>query len=349
MKNESSFALFRLPDEKTPTLLIQEKTKPELLLEYTDLNNRSGFVVAPFRLTEKTPVVLIHPERELTDWKSIETCFDTGRLSPFFSSSRKNTDEREAYRRTFAVFMNALKSRQIDKLVLSRSVYQAFPDNFSPLRTFYKACHRYPNAFVYLCYTPQSGCWMGSSPELLLRRKHDVFQAVALAGTKKAESAISGWDDKNRTEQRIVADYFCNLLSNYAAEWEEGVTETVTAGNVVHLSTAFQFHYPQSERLGDLLAHFHPSPAVCGFPKEEAYRFIEKNEGYDREYYSGFIGQLSSTEEVNLYVNLRCMKIGANRLQLFAGSGLMVQSTEQSEWEETEEKLKTMQQIIENE
>lgn len=52
--------------------------------------------------------------------------------------------------------------------------------------------------------------------------------------------------------------------------------------------------------------------------------------------------------KTNLYVNLHCMKIEAGELKLFAGGGLLPSSSRETEWKETEEKLKTMKQIIDN-
>jgi isochorismate synthase len=40
------------------------------------------------------------------------------------------------------------------------------------------------------------------------------------------------------------------------------------------------------------------------------------------------------------------MKIEARELKLFAGGGLLSSSNRETEWKETEEKLKTMKQVI---
>ena len=52
--------------------------------------------------------------------------------------------------------------------------------------------------------------------------------------------------------------------------------------------------WKNTDHIGDLLQELHPTPAVCGLPKEEAFRFIPDNEGYDRSYYSGFTGWLDT-------------------------------------------------------
>ena len=91
------------------------------------------------------------------------------------------------------------------------------------------------------------------------------------------------------------------------------------------------------------------SPAhSCGLPKEEAYHFIIENEGYDRSYYSGFIGWLDPKGKTDLYVNLRCMNILPQTFTLYAGGGLLAASQLEDEWQETEDKLDTMRRIVGN-
>ena len=97
--------------------------------------------------------------------------------------------------------------------------------------------------------------------------------------------------------------------------------------------------------MGDLLKLLHPTPAVCGLPKEEAYRFILDNEGYDRSYYSGFIGWLRPEGRTDLYVNLRCMNVKEDSLTLYAGGGLLASSELDDEFQETEKKMQTMQNL----
>ncbi|MFA7044036.1 MAG: chorismate-binding protein, partial [Bacteroidales bacterium] len=119
------------------------------------------------------------------------------------------------------------------------------------------------------------------------------------------------------------------------------------AGMLIHLKTAFCFQMIDNGKIGDLLDMLHPTPAVCGYPKEEAYRLITEEEGYDRLYYSGFIGELALSGKTNLFVNLRCMQTGTKFLTLFAGGGLLSSSELESEWEETEAKLQTMLYLME--
>ena len=86
--------------------------------------------------------------------------------------------------------------------------------------------------------------------------------------------------------------------------------------------------------------------STIGLPKAEAYAFIPENEGYERRYYSGFIGWLDPEGATDIYVNLRCMEIRSHEIKLYAGGGILPSSEVRLEWEETEEKLKTMKNIL---
>ena len=162
----------------------------------------------------------------------------------------------------------------------------------------------------------------------------------------QGEVMPTDWSRKNREEQAYVADYIRRILQRYAEALTECAPYTARAGQVVHLKTDFGFRLPSTHCLGDLLHELHPTPAVCGLPKEDAFRFIPLNEGYERSYYSGFVGMLDPGGETHLYVNLRCMALGTGAATLYAGGGILASSDAASEWDETAEKMKTMQSII---
>ena len=118
------------------------------------------------------------------------------------------------------------------------------------------------------------------------------------------------------------------------------------AANLVHLRSDFTFSLPDNHHLGDLLMALHPTPAVCGLPKREAFDFIVRNEHTPRRYYSGFMGPLNMNDATHLYVSLRCMNIDGETYHLYAGGGLLKDSVEEQEWLETEAKMQTMRELL---
>ncbi len=199
-----------------------------------------------------------------------------------------------------------------------------------------------------LVFTPTSGAWLASTPEMLLVKQGPQWETVALAGTIAMENSTTPlqWDEKNIHEQALVAQYMRQRLAAYAHTIQENEPCTVIAGALAHLKTAFRFSLPPQSRLGDLLAALHPTPAVCGMPKEDAYQFILQHEQYQRLYYSGFSGWLNPKGRTGLYVTLRCMRIMAEEISLFAGGGLLAASQLHAEWQETEAKLNTLLSLL---
>ncbi|MEG1748313.1 MAG: isochorismate synthase [Tannerellaceae bacterium] len=338
IRQNRSFAIYRQPGEQQPHFVMQASGSACLFNSMEELNGQSGYVIAPFRVTADCPILLIRPD--ITELQSAKTSDDG-------TTSLEEIDETEAtpYADAFARFIRPVKEGRFRKLVLSRKLTIKRTEGFSPAEAFFTASERYTRSYVYLCHTPIAGTWLGGTPEILLSGEAGRWQTVALAGTQPLaadEILPTEWDTKNREEQRLVASYIEEQLATLGIRPTREGPYTVRAAALAHLRSDFHFALPDNRTLGDVLALLHPTPAVCGLPKEEAYHFITRHEGYDRRYYSGFIGQLEPEGRTDLYVNLRCMCIGQRQLTLYAGGGLLASSTLNAEWQETEYKMQTM-------
>ena len=340
-----AYALCRLPGSKTFSLIAQKSSEAFLTTSAREIDGKAGFIIAPFNISESTPIIIIEPE--IRKSYPVEALSRTARRA---SSLALRRDNREDYKKDFATFSKAIGSGEFEKLVLSRSVCCQSTEKLDLLYLFEKACKLYPNEAIMLCHTQKSGTWMMASPELLLNSSDGKWNTVALAGTKPLKSENDSeaviWDSKNRQEQRVVADYIDNCLLKYADNIQKSSPFTVKAGSLAHICTSFCFDIRNSDKTGELIASLYPTPAVCGTPKETAKAFIIKNESSERKYYAGFMGTYFPTQETNLYVSLRCMQIEGNNVHFHAGGGLLKQSQEAEEWKETENKMQTMQRLF---
>lgn len=346
-----SFAIYRIPGEDPPRFIMQASGPVRLLYSIEELNEQKGFVIAPFRVSRECPIVLIRPDyTELPDTTQQES---SQMEQKFHSNETENASEhktKDYYIHCFDAFIKPLQENTLDKLVLSRSLTLDREAGFSPEEAFYKACKQYIRSYVYLCHTPETGTWLGGTPEILLSGEKGEWHTVALAGTQPLQNGElpTHWNEKNKREQLLVSNYIHDRLGSLGIDSTMEGPYPARAGGLSHLKSDFHFHLGESNKLGDLLNLLHPTPAVCGLPKEEAYRFILTNEGYNRRYYSGFIGWLNPEGRTDLYVNLRCMNIMNNMLILYAGGGLLSSSELSDEWQETEDKLQTMRALIFN-
>ena len=340
----NSFALFRLPYEQRCTLVVQTTGEPKELMSCNELAGQQGFVMAPFAASSSHPLLLIRADEitgNLTDLEGLHGLVDMPSLSALEKSV--NAD----YHMNFANFHAQLCNHSFQKLVLSRSIELPRTGDETPLLLFQRACERYPRMMISLVYTPQSGLWLASTPEILLAGKDRQWQTIALAGTMKYEEELR-WSDKNIQEQRYVATYITHQLEKFTHDFTEEGPRTARAGHLAHLRSDFLFSLPDESVVGDLLQALHPTPAVCGLPKQEAFRFIQQNEHHDRSYYSGFMGPLFLNGQTNLFVTLRCMQLFRDGYRLYAGGGLLKDSVEEQEWQETETKLDTIRRLFNN-
>ena len=348
IKQNRNFAIWRIPGEH-PHFVMQSSGSAHFFYDIKKLDEQCGFVIAPFHPSAERPIILIRPDINKIPLQT-EDFFTVGESG--LHDSEKDIplpcNLKDNYMLTFERFIQPLREKKFEKLVLSRSQTFKREAGFSPATAFFNAMELYPYSYVYLCHTPETGTWLGSTPEIILSGENGKWQTVALAGT---QPLLDGklpeqWDEKNQEEQEIVSAYIRTQLHSLDIVTSESRPHPVQAGSLSHLRSDFSFAIPRDKNISDLLKSLHPTPAICGLPKEDSYRFILENEGYDRRYYSGFIGWLNPEERSDLYVNLRCMHIHPNYFTLYAGGGLLASSDPESEWLETEAKMQTMKRLF---
>lgn len=229
------------------------------------------------------------------------------------------------------------------KVVLARNKVIRKPRDFDPFDLFERLCDHHPHAFRYLLWHPLTGMWIGASPELLLEVNGAELKTMSLAGTIYGHN--KEWTEKEYTEHNIVTDYIKDQLRSVdVRDMRVSETQTVSAGNIKHLQTDI-FAHAANTGTEDLVAKLHPTPAIAGFPTEEALDFLNKNEKLNRSYFAGYVG-LRGENSARLFVNLRCMRVYRNELEFYAGAGITYDSDPESEWEETERKIATIMDLI---
>ena len=343
-----NFVIYKLPHSRKWQFRMQDVGEPQLFTDIKDLNGEEGYVITPFQVSTEYPIVLLKPTKHsLPTMEEVEQMVSLKSDTLYGGVERDDDELLTRYQTCFTSFMDYLENKSIDKLVLARQKRVNPKFDYSIAKAFEKACSTYPNTYVYLLNTTQTGTWMGSTPEMILSGSGTKWQTVALAGTKKyTDGIVIEWDKKNILEQDIVSQYMEMQFNKLNVPVNRTGPTTVQAGQLAHLKTDFNFELNNRDHLGDILKLLHPTPAVCGLPKEEAFQFIIANEPENRSYYSGFIGELSPKGSTDLFVNLRCVQIHQKSYTLYAGGGLLGSSTLESEWLETENKMQTMQSIL---
>jgi len=359
-----SFSLWKTPgtDEKHLVICQQVKSVSEYSLE----EGEAGFIFASFKPDNKKyffPAdTLFRFENETLSQGPSEFSANLTEKEPTASTPKSNFHFSEYGKSRGSDFkelvlkgLEEIEAGRIEKIVPSRCKDISISPAFDLLKAFYTLCEKHPQALVSLVSSPETGTWLGATPELLVCvNAQNKFKTVALAGTLPYTADINlktvAWTQKEIEEQALVCRYIISCFKKIRLrEYDEHGPRTIIAGNVMHLKTEYEVdmiatNFPQ---LGSvMLKLLHPTSAVCGMPLEQSLAFLEKNEGYDRQFYSGFLGPVQIRKESHVYVNLRCMQVFQDTVRLYAGAGITADSSPEKEWEETEIKMQNMQQLI---
>jgi isochorismate synthase len=179
---------------------------------------------------------------------------------------------------------------------------------------------------------------------------------MSLAGTQPAQCdnplKSAAWTQKEIEEQALVSRYIVDCFKTIRLrEYEEHGPKTILAGNLLHLRSDFKVNMRSTgfANLGSvMLSLLHPTSAVCGMPRKEAQAFLKAYEGFDRSFYSGFLGPVQIEGATSLFVNLRTASFREGQVVLYAGAGVTEDSDPQKEWEETELKCEIIGKFIQN-
>jgi len=354
LSDELPFVVYRKPNEVLVNGVLQQDDELHTVSDYSE----SGFVFAPFDDEEQG--VLIPFE------KCIETIFNEEINVQKQITYIENLDEKATHVDLVQKGINAISNTKLSKVVLSREEKCSINGN-DPVLLFKNALAMYKKAFVYLWYHPKVGCWLGATPEVLLQTRNNQFKTMALAGTQLYTDNII-WKEKEQEEQEIVTNYITKNLAAKEFKFTKGTPYTIKAGDLAHIRTDITGTINVTSRdtdLQTLIKTLHPTPAVCGYPKEKAKEFILKNEVYDRLFYTGFLGELNmktkrksnrrntenhayrfTSKSSSLFVNLRCMQLNKALATIYVGGGITANSNAENEYVETFNKTNTMKKLI---
>jgi isochorismate synthase len=329
LSGQKPFVCYVKPNECIWNLQVQQTS------EIVAFSGQSGFIFMPFDA-------------------GVQICLPT-EISAFSQGNFENLEQKsankftseanqkEAFETLVSKGIAAIQNGSLDKVVLSRKI--VLNEQISIVDTFQNLIATYPTAFRYMFFHPKIGLWMGATPERLVKINQNQFETVALAGTQLFSESII-WNTKEIEEQQFVTDFIVSEIASKVKNLVVSEPKTIKAGNLAHLKSIITGQLTVGFSALDLITSLHPTPAVCGLPKESALDFIQKNEAFDRTYYSGFLGEYNSNNQTDLFVNLRCLEVVNDAVNIYVGCGITKDSNPEMEFLETENKSITMRNII---
>ncbi|WON75745.1 isochorismate synthase [Serratia sp. UGAL515B_01] len=248
--------------------------------------------------------------------------------------------------------VQATAGEKLDKVVLSRLLDIKTREPID--RQALMACIIAQNPHSFHFHVPlEQGALVGASPELLLRKSGHQFHSNPLAGSARREndplrdrqaSERLLASNKDRYEHQIVTESMHQVLANRCSHLHIPASpELLSTSTLWHLSTPIDGEVADpAENALSLACLLHPTPALCGTPTLVARDLIRQLEPFDRGLFGGIVGWCDTEGNGEWVVTIRCGIVNANRVRLFAGAGIVKDSSPQSEWLETGTKLSTI-------
>lgn len=336
-----TFAICLLPGEQRARYFISGngRTHETCVPTHGEVSSTDSFVISPWLAPWHDRITI---EREVTPETFAEfTAATPDTCKPTETAAPVPQITRDEYLAAVSRVIESCRQRQ-GKTVFSRAISATMADGTTAGTIFDDLCREFPQTFRFIFHTPETGVWLGATPELLL--DHDATTrrccVMSLAGTRPRTEGHTPWDDKNLRENRFVTDFITDTFRALGADATTGPQQTLRYGrNIEHICHMIEATLPHDVTAPELIDRLNPTPALCGTPREAAIADITANELHDRGCYGGTVGLVSTAAlRLRLFVTLRCCHISGRTIRAFAGGGITPDSDPATEWRESSAK-----------
>ncbi|MEQ1854857.1 MAG: isochorismate synthase [Longimicrobiales bacterium] len=264
--------------------------------------------------------------------------------------------DRARWEGTVQESLAAIRRGVISKAVLARTLDVDLEEPVDPVDVVAHLWRVNRGSYVFLFEPTPGSTLVGAAPETVATLRDGVFHATAVAGsirrgnTAREQAELAARllaSDKDRAEQRIALDDMVARLGTVAHQIRtDPQPHVLTLDRIQHLETEIRASVPAEIGILDLLRLLHPTPAVCGLPRDSAMAFLAAEEPFERGWYAGPVG-LFDAEGNGIFVpSLRMGVSTGSGWRLFAGAGIVEGSVPSAEWEETAIKFEPMLEAL---
>lgn len=252
---------------------------------------------------------------------------------------------------------NHISERKYDKIVLARKLNITLDEQVCDTHILNRLRNQYPDCYSFLIRQSGESSFIGSTPERLASFNNDFILTEGLAGsTPRGKTASEDArlesellkSQKDRNEHDFVINAISKNLKRYADSIHIPKFPSIKKlTNVQHLFTPIRAHIKEGVSKTEVLKNLHPTPAVGGFPREEAVPYITQFEDFDRGWYAAPIGWINANGDGEFVVAIRSGLIKKDEVNFYAGCGIVEGSDPSKEWEETNLKFIPMLSALE--
>ena len=291
---------------------------------------------------------------------------DNDNLKSYFSNCSKYNNNRgnsksslknikyEQWKNLVEKAKKEINNSNLEKIVVAEMKTESI-DNFDLKSTILYMIEKYPNCTTYL-YKMKDSIFFGSTPEMIFEYTNKILKTEAIAGSipnkgEKTEEIKRKFENTTLIEEhKIVSEYIeKQLLKISSNKITRSDLEVKKLNNINHLQSKIEVEIKDNDFF-EFISLLHPSPALAGFPVNDAKKWIKNNENFDRGLYAGSIGYVEN-DNSNFYAALRCAMYNNSRSEIvsFAGNGIVKDSKVNYEIDELNSKFKAINEsIIEN-
>jgi isochorismate synthase len=246
-----------------------------------------------------------------------------------------------------------LEVGRLDKVVLARAVEVDAGCTLDPLRVAARLRAAHPGCAVFALLRGASA-FVGATPEVLVRVEGDRVATAAVAGSAprgervsedRAHAAALRASVKERTEHALVVGDLVQRLRPLCRRLTVPKAPRLLRTSVVqHLWTPLLGRLRPGIGVLDVAGALHPTPAICGAPRDAARTRLLAGESSARGWYGGGVGWIDAADgrSGEIGVAIRTALLRGERAVLHAGAGLVRGSRWETELEETRLKLRAM-------
>lgn len=255
-------------------------------------------------------------------------------------------------------YMNAVdKARQyiIDgdamQIVLSQRL--SIPFEAEPINLYRALRGLNPSPYMYFMNLDDHYV-VGSSPEILVHLEQGKVTVRPIAGTRPRghseeedetleKDLLS--DPKELAEHLMLIDLGRNDAGRVSVTGSVRLTEKMIVeyySHVMHIVSNVESRLKAGLSAMDVLRATFPAGTVSGAPKIRAMEIIDELEPVKRGIYSGAIGYLSWSGNMDTAIAIRTAVIKNKKLYIQAGAGIVYDSVAENEWAETMNKARAI-------
>ena len=284
-------------------------------------------------------------EARLAELTAALTAPPAGPAEPRRAELATAATDADAWEASVERLLAAIAAGTVRKVVLARTLDVRTRPALDPLVVLERLWEANRASHVFYFEPMSDHVLLGAAPETIATLRSGVFHATAVAGTTQGGATpqeqgtlaaglmASG---KDREEHRISLDDILERLGALASDVRaEQEPHVLALSAIQHLETRVRARVPEGTGVLDLVEQLHPTPAVCGHPREQALEQLAAEEPFERGWYAGPVGWFDLEGNGMFAPALRSAVLSVSGWRLFAGAGIVAGSRPVAEWSET--------------